>query len=98
MGKVEIFTLERDYGPASKLLPTLQRLEQAKEHCLVVTLDDDIAYDCDLVYRLIRAQRQVDGKAVIGMSGLVNERDLSLRQSDNSRQQANQLLSLGAPR
>jgi hypothetical protein len=93
MGKVHIFELERDYGPATKLLPTLQRVNESSERSLIITLDDDIAYDCDLIYQLLRAQRLVDWRVVVGMSGLADEKDLSFRSSAKSRHTATEILS-----
>jgi hypothetical protein len=55
-GPVEIVRCDRDWGPATKALPTLQR-ETAPETRIVIT-DDDQVYPRNLIETLVRASER----------------------------------------
>lgn len=42
--KVVIQRCDRDWGPATKIVPTVSRLRQESPHSIVVSVDDDIRY------------------------------------------------------
>lgn len=64
--RINIFILEKDLGPATKIIPTLQRIRKKKS--LIISIDDDIAYPLDMVNDLINAAAKYN-KNIICMSG-----------------------------
>jgi len=64
---VSINWLDYDYGPASKLIPTLERHQN--EDCLIIVVDDDMIYPKSLVERFFKADQQSEGSKVFCASG-----------------------------
>lgn len=64
---VKIHWLEHDYGPASKLIPTLER--HANEDCLIIVVDDDMIYPKRLIEQLYAADQQAQGTKVFCANG-----------------------------
>ncbi len=64
---VSINWLDYDYGPASKLIPTLERHQN--EDCLIIVVDDDMIYPKDLIENFFKADQQSHGKKVFCASG-----------------------------
>ncbi len=64
--RIKIFVLPTDLGPATKIIPTLQRIR--KKNSLVISIDDDVAYPLDMVNDLINNAAKYT-KNIICMSG-----------------------------
>ncbi len=64
---VSINWLDYDYGPASKLIPTLERHQN--EDCLIIVVDDDMIYPKDLIENFYKADQQSRGGKVFCASG-----------------------------
>lgn len=64
-GQVTINRVERDYGPATKLLPTLE-LERDPE-TRIITVDDDILYFEKSIEKLL----EVKDEGVVGLMGTI---------------------------
>ena len=64
---VSIHWLDYDYGPASKLIPTLERHQN--EDCLIIVVDDDMIYPRDLIEQFFKADQQSYGGKVFCSSG-----------------------------
>ena len=67
LNSVSIHWLDHDYGPASKLIPTLERHQD--EDCLIIVVDDDMIYSKSLVERLLKADQQSNGERVFCANG-----------------------------
>lgn len=59
--KVKIHRLEKDFGPASKLLPTLKR---EHEDTKIICVDDDLVYPPELVYSLVKTSEKYPNNAI----------------------------------
>jgi hypothetical protein len=69
--KLRIFRTE-DYGPATKLVPTVKRLE--KPESTIIVLDDDLSYENDFIeYHLNK--RKLHPNAALGFAGLESKTD-----------------------
>lgn len=62
---VEVLRSERDWGPATKLIPAWQRADPEQ---LLLALDDDNIYPRDLLENLLRWRQRVPG-AALGLRG-----------------------------
>jgi hypothetical protein len=40
--KIKVFVIEKDLGPITKLVPTIERLQKRHESFVCITLDDDV--------------------------------------------------------
>jgi hypothetical protein len=67
LNSVSIHWLDHDYGPASKLIPTLERHQE--EDCLIVVVDDDMIYPKNLVECFFKADQESNGKKVFCANG-----------------------------
>jgi hypothetical protein len=52
---VEIQHCDRDWGPATKLVPTVIRLQQAGQQSIIISVDDDIRYPPGAISALAKA-------------------------------------------
>lgn len=64
--KLKIFRVQ-DVGPSTKILPTIQRIEQSE--CVIIVVDDDMVYRDALVEEHIKNQNRIQNCA-IGYDGL----------------------------
>jgi hypothetical protein len=64
--KLKIFRTE-DFGPPTKIAPTLQRVQDPD--CYIIILDDDFAYDSDLITNHLQAHER-NPNCAIGYAGL----------------------------
>ncbi|MBC7753375.1 MAG: hypothetical protein H7Z71_03995 [Moraxellaceae bacterium] len=64
---VKIQWIEKDLGPATKYIPTLERYKNTNQ--LVVIVDDDMYYSDRLIKDLITAEKKSDGKKVFCVNG-----------------------------
>lgn len=53
--KLEILRVDEDLGPATKLIPAYEKLQQDKANGILITIDDDVAYAYSLVNEMIYA-------------------------------------------
>lgn len=67
--KLRIFRTE-DYGPTTKLFPTLQRITDPNQ--LIILVDDDLIYETRLIEEHLKL-REKDDEIVWGFSGLNNQ-------------------------
>ena len=67
LSSVKIHWLDYDYGPASKLIPTLDRHQN--DDCLIIVIDDDMIYPKNLVERFLKADQQSNGGKVFCANG-----------------------------
>jgi len=63
--KVKIFRVDKDMGPKTKIIPTLQRV---KDNELIITADDDIVYNRDLIQYHLKMRKKYP-VAAVGFSG-----------------------------
>jgi hypothetical protein len=71
MRRVKVFEGLEDMGPKTKIIPTLLRVEDPD--AIIITVDDDIIYNRDLIeYHLKKRLQYPD--AALGFSGTVRER------------------------
>lgn len=63
--KLEILWTEEDYGPITKILPSLQHLKRTDSTSLLITFDDDVQYPRQIVNELVRLSL-ADPKTVVG--------------------------------
>jgi len=66
--KLRIFRTE-DYGPSTKLLPTLNRIDDPNQ--LIIIVDDDLIYESRLIESHLKL-REKDDEKVWGFAGLNN--------------------------
>lgn len=66
--KLRIFRTE-DYGPSTKLLPTLNRIDYPNQ--LIIIVDDDLIYESRLIESHLKL-REKDDEKVWGFAGLNN--------------------------
>ena len=78
LSSVKIFWLEKDYGPASKFIPTIER--HANDDCRICVVDDDMIYPQDFLFNLVQAHREFKKPAVFCSSGHKIWRDLDSSQ------------------
>lgn len=64
--RLRFIEVEKDYGPATKLLPTLKR---HSPDTMIVVVDDDRIYEPHLVERLIEKLKEGKGEYVVTSSG-----------------------------
>ena len=50
--KIKIFRVEKDIGPLTKFLPTIERLQHQKINNIVISVDDDTGYSGSLLHEL----------------------------------------------
>jgi hypothetical protein len=69
LNAVRVRWLPHDFGPASKLIPTLQRY--GKTSARIVVVDDDMLYSPRLIESFLRAERQFSnqGECVLCVNG-----------------------------
>lgn len=65
--KLNIFRGVNDYGPATKLVPTVERLTES--HDIIIVVDDDHVYRDTLVEEHIKNQQKYE-KAAVGYDGI----------------------------
>jgi hypothetical protein len=63
---VDIYRCERDWGPATKLLPTLERYWG--QDIAIIHVDDDRIYRHDLIEKLIKLGEENPGRAITAHS------------------------------
>ncbi len=71
---VQVHRVARDLGPATKLIPTLQRLQGTRERIVVV--DDDMFYHPALLRQLVEAEAAGSGRECCCANGLLLPRSL----------------------
>ena len=71
---VQVQRVARDLGPATKLIPTLQRLRGTRERIVVV--DDDMFYHPALLRQLVDAEAGGSGRECFCANGLLLPRSL----------------------
>jgi len=49
--KIKVFTIEKDIGPLTKIIPTIKRVND--NNAIIISIDDDIGYPYDMVSKLI---------------------------------------------
>jgi hypothetical protein len=64
MPKVRILRTEKDYGPATKLLPAAEYAREAEKPSIVITVDDDIGYPRGAINELIFASAHNPNTAI----------------------------------
>ena len=69
--KVKIFRTE-DYGPATKLVPTVKRVEDL--NTIITVLDDDLSYENDFIEYHVN-KRKMYPNAALGFAGLESKDD-----------------------
>lgn len=70
--KVEIYRIEEDLGPPTKLIPTIERV--TNPDAIIVVVDDDLVYHEDMVDEQVKNQEKwCDG--VVGYDGLRSRND-----------------------
>ncbi len=75
MSGVEIFRCSEDYGPGTKLIPTLQRIS-ADDDVWIATCDDDIQYLPYTLETFVRSASVFNEKPAMSLSGFsFNQRD-----------------------
>ncbi len=74
---VTIFWQNKDYGPASKFIPTIERHYQ--DDCQILVVDDDMLYPRNLLSRLQQAAQETQQRAVFCTSGHKIKRHLDSR-------------------
>jgi hypothetical protein len=62
--KVKIIRTEKDYGPITKMLPTIKRVKDKK--AIIISIDDDVAYPMGMINELIYQKVMNYKNAVIG--------------------------------
>ena len=67
--KIKIFRTE-DYGPSTKLYPTIQRITDPNQ--LIIVVDDDLVYESRLIEEHLRLREKND-EVVWGFAGLNNQ-------------------------
>ena len=71
--KVRILRTARDYGPITKLYPTLKMLQERGEQAIIVVIDDDYIYPRGLInehiYTIAKHQGKVATSTIVGMLG-----------------------------
>ncbi|HXY53367.1 MAG TPA: glycosyltransferase family A protein [Nitrospirota bacterium] len=71
---VKICWQKKDYGPATKLIATIERYQTQNERIVIV--DDDMYYSKDMISDLMAADMKADGKHVFCINGFLLPRDL----------------------
>lgn len=71
---VKICWQKKDYGPATKLIATIERYQTQNERIVIV--DDDMYYSKDLISDLMAADMKSNGKHVFCINGFLLPRDL----------------------
>lgn len=84
--RTTIFRLEKDLGPISKMLPTLERCSRPT---IIISIDDDTIYDRELVFLLLRVLRLVNYECVIGFQGFTPDLKNKFEMSPETLQKAN---------
>ncbi len=75
---VKIYRMEKDVGPATKILPTLKRED---ENTRIIIVDDDVIYHPDVIKNLVNAFEEHNGEHVFtnfGLSVSCNNNKLAL--------------------
>ena len=80
---VKVQRVARDVGPATKLIPTLERLRGTRERIVVV--DDDMFYHRGLLRQLIDAEAAGSGRECFCANGLLLPRSLSAQDCHDDR-------------
>ena len=80
---VKIFWQDKDVGPATKLLPTIER--HKNQNILIVIVDDDMLYHKTLVQRLFEADKLSGGKNVFCFNGHCLPNNLSCNYPSSRR-------------
>lgn len=65
MPKLKVFSGLQDMGPKTKIIPTLERVD---DDSIIITADDDIVYNRDLIQYHLKV-RQFHSNSAIGFSG-----------------------------
>ena len=71
---VKIFWQKKDYGPATKLIATIERYQSQNERIIIV--DDDMYYSQHMISDLMAADMKSNGKHVFCINGFLLPRDL----------------------
>jgi hypothetical protein len=67
LNAVKIFWLDKDYGPASKFIPTIERYQD--KDCYIIVVDDDMLYSDDFLEKLLQADKANPQPSVFCTSG-----------------------------
>lgn len=73
--RIKICWTEKDMGPATKYIPTLERYQNTQQ--LIIIVDDDMFYSKHLVSDLVRADKESKGQKVFCINGFTLPEDLS---------------------
>jgi hypothetical protein len=71
---VKIYWQKEDYGPATKLIATIERYQG--QNVSIVIVDDDMFYSKNMISDLMDADKQSNGKQVFCINGFLLPRDL----------------------
>ena len=89
--KVHIIRPKNDHGPISKLLPTLELIQERKEDAILITIDDDYIYPRGTIYEHVYHLYQAEGRhataSIIGVLGNQSNMPYAYRITDASLQQ-----------
>jgi len=77
--KLKIFEGVEDLGPKTKIIPTLQRIEDPES--IIITVDDDVIYHKDLIAYHLKCRERYPS-AAIGFSGTKQRRLILTPKSD----------------
>jgi hypothetical protein len=80
---VKIYWQKKDYGPATKLIPTVERYKNKSEKIIIV--DDDMFYSENLILDLVNSDVKSNGKQVFCINGFVLSRSLQSDFNGNGR-------------
>ncbi len=71
---VKIYWQNKDYGPATKLIATIERYQTQNERIIII--DDDMYYSKNLISDLMAADTKSNGKHVFCINGFLLPKDL----------------------
>jgi hypothetical protein len=77
MKSVKIHRVEKDIGPSTKILPTLQREDKLfpAKQSLVIIVDDDVIYHQNTVKTLINSYYKYNGRSAVTNFGVILQAD-----------------------
>lgn len=85
---VKVFEVDHDLGPATKVIPTLQRFDGTDQ--LIIVVDDDMYYAPNLVEKLVaadsRPQLNLSKRTSFCINGLLLPRDLLSRSRPSDKE------------
>lgn len=89
---VKVINANKDYGPVTKIIPTLLTLEQEftqTNDIQIILVDDDCFYNFNLVETLTTLKRRNPTELVIGTSGRIKSKTVNYATVNGSRRSDN---------